>query len=228
MAKKGNVRHIKSLSAPSYLNIHRKENKYTAKPMPGRHSLERGIPLISFARKIGVSNSSRYIKRVIKRGGISVNGKTIKQTHYALGLNDNIEMKDAGKSYIIGINKGAQIDIREGNGNQGRVCKVVQKYKTKGNKIMIRLHDGEVFKANDNGIGVNDSILIKGTDASAGKVLKLDVGRRCLVIDGIHVGALGVVESIQKGSAISKATARIKSESGANFDTMLDNIMVVE
>jgi ribosomal protein S4E len=228
MAKKGNVRHIKSLSSPTYLNVHKKEYKYTAKAMPGRHSLERGIPLISFGRKIGISDSSKYIKRVINTGGIAVNGKTIKQPYYTVGLNDVVDMKDAGKSYIIGINDRAQIDIKEGKEKPARVCKVVQKYKTKGNSLMIRLHDGEVFKAKDKGIGVNDSIMIKGTDPSEGKRLKLDVGCKCLIIDGVHVGDLGIVEGIQKGSDVSKATARIKSGSGAAFDTLLDNIMVVE
>ncbi len=227
MANKGNSRHVKSLSSPLYLGISKKEHKYTAKPMPGRHSLERSLPLISFGKKIGISKSSKYIKKAIAGGSIAVNGKIIRQPYYPVGLNDVVEINGSGDRYIIGINSRGQSDIAKAEGKPLRICKVVQKYKAKGNRMMIRLHDGEIFKAEDNGVKVNDSIAISEAEKNW-KVIKLAVGSRCLVIDGVHVGSTGVIEELHAGSALSSGSARIKSGDGGTFETLLDNIMVVE
>ncbi len=225
MANKGNSRHMKSLTAPKYYGVHRKESAYAAKPSPGRHSLSRSIPLVAFATKAGISASSHDASRMIKRKEIHVNGKPVRDPAYPVGLSDTILVLPSKTSYSIGINELGKVSIKESKGTADRLCKVVQKYKAGGGSAMIRLHDGTVVKESKE-INANDSVLL-GDDNSVKKVLKLGEGCSCMVIDGVHVGAKGRVKEIHKGTATSKAYVTVE-EGGSSFDTLVRNIMVVE
>ena len=46
MAKKGGTRHIKSLAAPRFFNIHSKEEMYISRPNPGRHNYDDSVSLV--------------------------------------------------------------------------------------------------------------------------------------------------------------------------------------
>jgi small subunit ribosomal protein S4e len=225
MANKGNSRHMKSLTAPKYYGVHRKESAYVAKPSPGRHSLSRSIPLVAFATKAGISASSHDASRMIKRREIHVNGKPVRDPSYPVGLSDTILVLPSKTSYSVGINELGKVSIIESGGATDRLCKVAQKYMTGGGSVMIRLHDGTVIKASKD-IKVNDSVLL-GNGSSVKKVLKLGEGCNCTVIDGVHVGAKGKVKEIHKGTATSRAYVTVE-EDGGSFDTLVRNIMVVE
>ncbi|MCL4388991.1 S4 domain-containing protein [Candidatus Marsarchaeota archaeon] len=227
MAKKGNSRHIKSLASPKYMAVHKKEHVYVAKPLPGRHSLERCMPLSLAVKKIGIAKTGMEIRKMIKMKGVFVNGIARSSTAYPVGLGDMVSIPKSGETYSIGINERGQATIEkmEKSVNE-RIGKIVQKYKAPGNEIMIRLHDGTIAKS-DNGVSVNDSIVLDGAN-KVKRVLKLGEGSRCLVIDGVHSGRFGIVKKVIQGNEVSKASVVVEGSDGAAFDTLLLNIMVVE
>ena len=225
MANKGSSRHMKSLTTSKYYAVHKKESAYSAKPSPGRHTLDRSIPLLAMATKAGLSATSHDANSMIKKGELRVNGKQIRNPRYPVGLNDIVESVPAKKSFLVGINERGQVSITDSKGKE-RLCKIVQKYKAQKGTLMIRLHDGMVLKAGKDTC-VNDSVLV-GNDNSIKKVLKLGNGSRCTIIAGVHVGASGTVKEIHAGTSTSKAYVTVEQGGNKGFDTLLKNIMVVE
>ncbi|MCL4372291.1 S4 domain-containing protein [Candidatus Marsarchaeota archaeon] len=227
MARKGNKRHIKALNAPKYFGVHRKESKYVAKPSPGRHSKQKSIALLVLLKKAGLVDSSSEAVRAVKTHKIAVNGKTVSNPKYAVGLNDMIAIEGLGKSYAVSISSKGQAALEEAKeGDASRKCKVVGKYVWKSNSVMLRLHDGTVLKAPDKKIKVGDTIVLDQSRKPVSHI-PLGVGSKCLVIDGVHVGHSGKVVSLTKGNMHVNALATVEEEDGNKFDTIVNNIIVV-
>jgi small subunit ribosomal protein S4e len=223
MANKGSSGHIKRLNAPKYFAIHRKEHKYVVKQNPGRHTLSKSVALALIIRKLNFGSTRFESDKIIKGGSTSVNGKVIKEPKYPVGLNDSVMI--GNDAYIIGINKNGQIEISKKEKSNNQIYKIVGKYKEKGNKIMLRLHDGRTISALDNA-DVNDSVIV--ADGNISKVLKLDSGSRCEVIDGVHVGTLGTIREISKGGIHKQKSVMIEESEGEKFETLVKNIIIVE
>ncbi len=226
MARKGNKRHMKSLNAPRYFGIHKKASKYVIKPDAGRHTLERSIPVALFMKRLGIAKTSGEAKKLVIGREITVNGKPISGIGYPIGLNDIVAVKATGESYSVGISGGAKVLLeRMEKGADERVCKIVGKYRTKGGKLMLRLHDGTTIEGSLEG-AVDDSVKID-MDNKVKRLLKLDKDSKCLVIDGMHVGARGTIAEIKKGSMHSDKSVVVEGQDGS-FETRVRNIMVTE
>ncbi|MEM0149576.1 MAG: S4 domain-containing protein [Candidatus Micrarchaeaceae archaeon] len=228
MADKGNKRHLKALSAPKYFSIEKKESAYVAKQNPGRFKLSTSVPLVIALGKLPGGSARRSdLKSIIKAGDVKVNYKIINDPKYPIGLNDIIELEKEGKSYLIGIDRRAKFAFSELKSKPaGRLQKVVGKFKYAGGKIMVRLYDGTVLGA-DKGAGVNDSVII-GSDGSVQKAIKMGIGVKCFVYNGVHVGEAGTIKELIPGAANREASAKIEGEGGVLFDTQLKNIMAIE
>jgi small subunit ribosomal protein S4e len=228
MAKKGNVRHLKSLNAPQFMDVHGKETAYVAKPGMGRHSFERSVPLSLIVKRLGLAGKTSEIERVIKEGLVNVNNKAIREPSYPVGLNDIIEVSKENKYCRIGINNRGQIEISEMKkpDYDKMLYKVTGKYKGKNETIMIKLHDGSVLKGS-NDVGVNDSVVVNSKGAVT-KVLKLGSGAKCMVIGGVHAGATGSIKGVTEGTKHLRHSATVLQSDGKEFETIVKNIMVME
>jgi small subunit ribosomal protein S4e len=228
MGNKGNNRHMKGLTAPRYLDIGRKQSAYVIKARGGRHSLARSIALSLLIRKLKLANTAKEAGSIIKSGKIIVNRNVIRDVRFNVGLNDIVEIPEAKKCYSISIDGRAHIDIKETAepDYKDQLFKVVGKYKTDGDNVMLRLHDGSAVKAAGNKTMVNDSVSLNEKHAIS-KVLSLQDGAQCFVIDGVHVGTTGLVKSITKGTMQTEASVLIKPREGDEFETLVKNIMVI-
>ena len=227
MANKGNSRHIKSLASPEYFSIHRKAGgRYVVKPVPGRHSVEKSVALSLFVKKLGVARTTSEATAVIRGGGVIVNGKAIKEAKYPVGMNDHIALVADNKLYEAGINGRGQLSFKEVKESAPtQQYKVVGKYKGKKDTMMIRLHDGRSMKS-DGKIDRNDSVVLDKSMAVKG-VLKMKENAKCIIIDGVHVGAEGKVVEIREGNMHKGAAALIESSHGERFETLVRNLMVI-
>lgn len=225
MASHGNSRHLKRIAASSYQRIDRKVSTYIAKPAPGRHKLGRSVALLVILRdKLGIVANKVEAKKVLKSGGVEVNGKIVRDEKYAIGFGDVVRLVQPNESYSISVAKGAEIKIEKISGKEiARTLKVIGKYLAKGKRVMIRLYDGSALPATKE-VMVNDSVVLSGNKVK--EVLKLQQGAKCLVMKGAHASETGVVNEIRKGSAASAAMVKIEN-GGRMFETTLENIMVV-
>ena len=218
MAKKGNVRHIKSMNAPDYYGIPKKENKYVIKPAAGRHNASTSIALLLGVKKIGNAKTSREALKIIKGGLIAVNGNVVRDVKYPIGFGDVIGTADGKLARYVSINKQGQIIFENTEGKDYQLrYKIINKYKSSKGAVMIRLHDGRVLKlesANDAKVG--DSVELS-KEGKIKRVLHVEKGVQCFVIDGVHVGETGKVSAITSGTMHISASAQIEQEDGTKF-----------
>jgi len=80
-------RHLKALAAPAFWPILRKEYKWTVKPSPGPHPIERSIPLLIIVRDIlKYAKTGREARRLIAEGHFKVDGRVRRNYKYLLDL----------------------------------------------------------------------------------------------------------------------------------------------
>ena len=223
MARKGGKNHVKSLNAPMFYMVRRKETKYIAKPSPGRHTLESSIPLRSFVKMAGLARTNAEVERMMNAESLKVNGKRVSDDKYPVGINDAIWAEGIGKYYRRTVDTKGHISYDEIGKDDAstRFCKVVNKYIGGNGKLMVTLNDGTTIEAPE-GVKVKDSLLIgKGKP----KVYKFEEGSKCFVMDGVHVGVSGMIKSINmKDKSIKSVTVK---SGDAEFETLAKNVMVL-
>lgn len=223
MGRKGNRRHVKSLSAPNFFGIERKAYAYVAKPSAGRHTGDRCITVNLLLDRLNATKNRSESDRIIKERKVSVNGKRIRDPKYPIGFNDIVEIEGFGR-YIISVDKNAKAKPLEYKDGMPRVLKVVGKYKYKNGEIMLRLHDGTIVKGGG-AARVNDSVTIDGKGIT--NIIKMREGAGCFVIDGVHIGTVGKIISIKEGSRTSSRAIEVESpEMSERFETVAENIIV--
>jgi small subunit ribosomal protein S4e len=223
MARHGNSRHLNRLASSRYAKLSKKTAKYLAKPAPGRHKLLRSVALLALLRdKLGVAANASEARKIIKGGGVQVNGRRVSDDRYPVGFGDVVELVQTKEAYAVGVGKGGVIRIEKAKAHD-RTLKVVGKYLARGKKVMLRLYDGSAV-AGDEGVKVNDSVVLSGGKVKA--VLRFVSGARCIVIDGAHASEAGVIREIKAGNATTVAEVKVES-GGAIFETPADNVMVV-
>jgi len=210
------------------LGIHRKEEKYVAKAKAGRHSASKSIPILILLKKMGVIETRKECKHIIKEKAITVNGKNISDYKYPVGIGDIVSVKDTG-NYIITIDNRGKIAFKKADAEtKTSIFKIVRKYRSAGGKLMVQYHDGSISQLKpEYDAEVDDSMVVEFPSMASKKLLKLAKGARCLVTEGIHVGAVGEIEEIKKGQAHTSKIAVVKNSDGS-FETPVKNIMVIE
>ncbi|MCL5101910.1 MAG: S4 domain-containing protein [Candidatus Marsarchaeota archaeon] len=227
MANKGNNRHIKSLNAPKFFGVAKKEHTYTAKPSAGRHSLQKSVALQTIVKKSSLFSGTAEAVKAIKAMEITVNGKKVYDPKYPVGLNDIINITPIGKKFSVQISKqGASVLEELKKADAERHAKVTGKYVSKANVLMLRLHDGSSIKAPDKSIAVGDTITLSESNEFK-QHLPMKSGSKCIVIDGVHVGAEGKIVNMAKGTMHSSAVATIEQSNGEKFDTLVENLIVI-
>lgn len=221
MANKGGSGYIKRLNAPKYFSVHRKEHAYVIKQNPGRHTLQKSIALTLVLDKLELAANRSESAKIIKSSLVSVNGKVVKDPKFPVGLNDIVQI--GPDKYMLSVNERGQILIEKGR--IGQVYKVVGKYKYKDNSTMVRLHDGSIRKST-NDVKVNDSVSVSENKIS--KVIKLDKGSKCQIIDGVHVGKAGKITDIREGNIHKQKSVVVEQMNGESFETLVKNIIIVE
>ncbi len=227
MGNKGNSRHIKRLSAPRYLSIGRKEEKFAPKPNPGRHTLQGSVALLVVIRdKLGLANNAKEAKTIIHSRVVEVNGKAVADARYPIGLSDSLHIKGEDAYYAVkpGLHGNFAIEKTSKEAAEAMPRKVVGKYLARNGRLMLRLHDGTSMSAEKSNANVNDSVLL--SENRVAKVIKFEKGGNCEVIMGVHAPQSGKILEIKPGTA-SRGMLIEVSGSGGSFETVAENIMMV-
>ncbi len=224
MANKGNNRHVKRLASGNYLKLHRKASAYVAKPASGRHSGSSSISLSTvLIEKLALAENAREARYAIKNGLVKVNGKAVSEERYPVGFSDVISVPDGGDSYLVGVGKRGAFSIEKLEKGMEVPFKVIGKYLARGGKQMIRLHNGRIL-AHSGDAKVNDSILLDA--GKTGKVIRMEEGAKCYVLNGAHASESGTIKGIKPGSALRSPIVEIEGSSGS-FETSMENIIAV-
>ncbi len=227
MASKGNTRHIRRLASSRYMKIGRKTSKYVIKPKAGRHRGDSSIALITVLKERIFDGSSREMRYALNNSYIEVNGKAVKDGKFPVGFGDVIHIKPSAEHYkAVSYKDGSFAVEKIEHARHKQIFKVIGKFTAKAGKEMVRLHDGRVLAA-EHKVKVNDSVALgkKGIE----KVIPLEVGGMCYVINGTHASETGRIKEVSKGTMLRNPTVKIEStgEGSQEFETLLRNIMVM-
>lgn len=194
--------HLKRIAMPKSWPIRRTGTKYLAKARPGRKS-EFSIPaLIVLRDMLHTAETKNEIRKIISAKEISVNGRTIDDYKFPLGLFDVLSINSIGKSYKIVFSNG-KLSAEETKETDKKICKVVGKHILAGKKQQINLFDGGNVLSNEK-VKANDSIVLSLKDRKIVKVIPLKEKANAYIMGGKHIGEKGVIEKIEGNQAIVK------------------------
>jgi len=239
MARMGSRKHLKALAAPAFWPILRKEYKWTIKPSPGPHSIERCIPLLIIVRDIlKYAKTGREARKLIAEGHFKVDCKTRRDYKFPVGLMDVIEIPKTGETYrvipvptkVLGLIK---ILPKEA---EIKPCRIENKTTIKGGYIQLNLHDGRnlLIRVSDAKNPVEDVYKTLGTialsliDKKILEYIPLEKGVIAIISGGKNVGRVGrVLEIIPSALKRRKYIVTLEDKYGNMFQTSLEYVFPI-
>ena len=218
--------HLKRVAAPRAWPITRKTSKWVAKPMPGAHSEERGMPLVVVLRDLlKVADKSKEIKQILHEGKVLVDGKVRKDYRYTVGMFDTVSIPAINANYRMVIGGDGKFHLMPVTDAAAKICKIVNKTAIKGGKIQLNLHDGTTMIAS-NDYKTKDSIIIKVPERKIDQHFTYAVGSLVVVTEGKHSGEIGKVKEIKVVRSSSPNTVVITTAQG-EFETIENYVFVI-
>ncbi len=218
--------HLKRVAAPRAWPITRKTSKWVAKPMPGAHSEERGMPLVVVLRDLlKVADKSKEIKQILHEGKVQVDGKVRKDYRYTVGMFDTISIPALNANYRMVIGDNGKFHIVPVTDASAKICKIVNKTAVKGGKIQLNLHDGTTMLAS-NDYKTKDSIIIKVPERKIDQHFTYAVGSLVMVTEGKHSGEIGKIKEIKTVRSSAPNTVVITTPAG-DFETIENYVFVI-
>jgi len=218
--------HLKRVAAPRSWPITRKTSKWVAKPSPGPHSEEHGMPLVVVLRDlIKVADKSREIKQILHEGKVLVDGRIRKDHRFPVGLFDVITIPEINGSYRVMIGQDAKFKLVPVADASKKLLKIINKTKVTGGKIQLNFHDGTTMLAS-NDYHTKDSIVLKVPEKTIDQHFTYEVGSTVLIIGGKHAGTVGKIKTIRIIKSTTPNRITISAPTG-DFDTVERYVVVV-
>ncbi len=238
MGKKGPKRHLKRLPAPKFWPIHRKEFKWTIRPSPGPHPMNRCLPLLLIVRDIlGYAKTAREARRILAEGKIKVDGRIRRDYKFPVGLMDVIEIPDVNEAYRIlpFPRKGLGLHPISGEEIELKLCRIENKRTVNGGHIQLNLHDGRniLIRVNDptkpeeDTYKTMDVLQIGLPGQEIREHIKFEEKVLALVTWGKNMGQIGRIKEITRGIGRRMSVVTLESPDGELFQTSLEYVFPV-
>ncbi|KXB02808.1 hypothetical protein AKJ45_00475 [candidate division MSBL1 archaeon SCGC-AAA261F19] len=228
MAKKGQKRHQKRLSAPAKLKLPRKTKTWTVKPAPGPHPVDECLPLSILVRDyLRLGETRREVNRILSDGLVQVDGRTRKDSKFPVGLMDIVRVPKADKSWrIIFDMKGYLVPYEVPKDEaEFKLARVVGKSLVKERVTQISLHDGKTCTGDFEEINSNDVVKLNLPEVDVIDKFPFENGKPVLITGGSQVGKFGVI-SEDGGKDSSTNVVTIKAKDGS-FQASRDHVFVI-
>jgi small subunit ribosomal protein S4e len=191
--------HLKRINAPKEWPIPKKQTKYVARPLPGSHSMQTGMPIVIILRDIlKRASTTKEVKKILGRKEILVDGRKVKDKRQIVGLMDIISIPELKENYIIQINKKGKLEVNKIEEAHTKMSKVTSKKMEKG-KIKLGTHDGRTIITDKKEINTGDTLLLKIPEQEIKQIIKLEKGSSALMMEGKYKGETGKIENIKAG-----------------------------
>lgn len=238
MGKKGPKRHLKRLLAPKFWPIHRKEAKWTVRPSPGPHPINRSLPLLLIIRDIlGYAKTAREARRILTEGRVKVDGKIRRDYKFPVGLMDVIEIQDVNEAYrVIPLpRKGLSLHSIGEEEVKFKLCRIENKTTVDGGHIQLNLHDGRniLVKVNDptnpeeDAYKTLDVLKISLPEQEIEEHIRFKEGSLVLVTWGKSMGQIGRIKEIIRGIGRRMSIITLESPDGELFQTSLEYVFPI-
>ncbi|RMF90557.1 MAG: 30S ribosomal protein S4e [Methanobacteriota archaeon] len=225
-------RHLKRLAAPRSWKIERKTHTWVVRPRPGKHRLDESLPLLHVVRDIlGYADSYREAKRIIKEGGVLVDGRVVRDPKQGVGLMDVVEVPKTKERFVVLVDSAGVLRLSEIKATESKtkLLKIRGKTFVKGGVLQLNLHDGRNILVKPEEAGnyhVHDTIVLNLKDNSIKQHLKYEVGAIVFVTKGSHRGEVARIKEINKIRSPMPNTVVLEKD-GREFRTIEDYLIVV-
>ncbi len=228
MARKGERKAEKRLAAGKAAALLRKEKTWAIKPTAGPHNRKSAVPLGFVVRDLlGMANTLREVKYILNKGLVSVDGRTVKDSRFPVGLFDLLEAKPEKGLYRMLVNRKGQLIAREEKqGKKEKLCKIVSKTAFGKDRQQLQTNDGRTFSEEKPAAKVGDSLLISLPGQRILQHFKFVPGSTALVVSGRNVGTLATIKKIIPGTMRRPKLVTLDAD-GKEFQTTAANIFIV-
>lgn len=229
MAKKGERKSQKRISASSALKINRKEFTWLIKTKPGRHKKDECIALGVLVRDfLPLAENMKEARIILSQGNVLVDGIVRKSPKFGVGLFDVIHIPVQKKFYRIVLDDKGRLEIQEIPEKEGAVklCKVVGKKAVDNGMIQIETNDGRTIVGKKSALSCGDSILISVPGQKIEKELRLEKGSLVYLIGGEHASRIAKVKEVIGGTMKRPRLVSLE-EKESSFLTVAENVFVV-
>ncbi|MCD6330718.1 MAG: 30S ribosomal protein S4e [Thermoplasmata archaeon] len=191
--------HLKRLSAPKSWKLERKVAKWTVKPSPGPHPVERSIPLLLVVRDfLHLADTGREARKIISAREILVDGKPRRDYKFPCGFMDVISIPKMNLHYrVLFDSKGALslVEIDEERA-KWKLCRIENKTMVKGGKLQLNLHDGRNIVVGENEYKTGDVLRISVPEQEILEKIPMEKGILAMIIGGKHTGQIAEIEEV--------------------------------
>ena len=229
MSKKGGSNHYVRMRADKNTGVTgRKKIKWLLAPEPGTHKKTESISTGVLLRDVlGRASSIHEVKRILHTGGLLIDGKTITEPRFSVGVMDIISEPTEKKVYRMSLD-GAKLAPKEVKGEAAtrKYLKVIGKSTNKGGKITIAFHDGR-NQSGDKHISTGDTCVFSLPDFKLVSHIKLAPGVSCLVMKGKHMGEVAKLNKIIERPGSHDTEVHLTGASG-DFITVRKYLFAVD
>lgn len=188
--------HLNRKSIPKTWLISKKEHPYIhAQKSSTKKEFSLSLAVI-LRDMLKITRNFKETKKAIRADNIKVNGKSVKNEKFGVGLFDIVEIDKLNKSYILIINESNDLELKETKDNKRKISKVVGKKVQNNGHIQINLMGGLNLLTKEK-INVNDSVIVN-QEKKIEKVLPLKKEAHVFITAGKWVGKIGKIELIKK------------------------------
>jgi len=229
MANRGETKGCKRISSSKVRNIQRKENVWTVKTRPGKHSAITSVPLAVAVRDvIGLIGNLREAKHIINNGMVKVDGIVRKDYRFSVGLFDVLDIETSKKRYRAIYDQKGRLEFKEldAKGKLEKLAKIIGKNVRKGNRIQLKLNDGSIIVNPKGTFKVGDSIKISLPDCKILEHFEEKEGQLIYLIGGTRVGTFARLQKIAEGTLQKQKLVNLEQEK-TEFQTVEKNVFVV-
>jgi len=234
MGRMGKDTHMKSLAAPRTYRIKRSRSGrvFVARPLPGPHRLELSLPLCLVLRDlVKAAETARESKAIIKSGKVMVDGATVHEPKWPVGLMDVISMHGVEEKFRILVNrKGQLVSVKVPETEAVlKPCKVSRKYVSRGGSLRAVFHDGHEIPVQPEiaNINIGDSVLLELPSLKVREVARLVVGSIGYCFKGKSSGLYGKIENITRPAFKRPSMVSLRTPGGELITTIKDYVFVV-
>ncbi|MEM4261620.1 MAG: 30S ribosomal protein S4e [Candidatus Diapherotrites archaeon] len=227
MAKRGERKVQKAISAPKIVHVNRKQKEFVPKIKPGTHSKKSAVTL-GFCLKdiLRLAKNTKETKAIVSSGLVLVNGIVRKKMSFNVGLFDIIELPKLKIAYRAIVDKKGRLKLKETQDKGFKVSRVEKKRKAKKGKVIVTTNDGFNIEVPEKEVFVGDSIKLSLPEKKFLETYRLEVGNKALIVDGSHVGIIGKITKIIEGSINRRKAVELETKEG-KIVTIAKNVYVV-
>ena len=189
--------HLKRLVAPRSWKIARKERTWTTKPMPGKHSLDKAIPISTVLRDyLQICDNNREAKIILNDRQIMIDQRVVSKPKTPVGLMDVVSIPLMKRHLRAMIDSHGRIEFVPIKATEAKwkLVRIENKTYVKGDKMQLNLHDGTNLISKEK-VKTGDVLQISLPDFKVKKILEFKDGALSLITGGAHVGLISKSKS---------------------------------